>query len=63
MFGAIAQIGDGAAPTTFYSLDNVPTKQAFTAVQLPQAQFHQQFFQSEILTPRQTYPDHPVSGE
>ncbi|KJA14930.1 hypothetical protein HYPSUDRAFT_220245 [Hypholoma sublateritium FD-334 SS-4] len=50
VFGTIAPIGDGAAPTTVYSLDNLPTKQSYTAVQQSQAQYRQQFFQSEILS-------------
>ncbi|KJA20078.1 hypothetical protein HYPSUDRAFT_68857 [Hypholoma sublateritium FD-334 SS-4] len=54
VFGTIAPIdgtglaGDG--PTTFYTVDNSSTKQSYTAVQQADAQYRQQFFQSEVLS-------------
>ena len=49
MFGTIAPIGTGDAPTTFYTVDNSSTRQSFTAIQQADAQYHQQFFQSNTL--------------
>lgn len=53
MFGTIAPIGTSGlvdGPTTFYTVDNSSTKQPYTATQQADAQYHQQFFQSEVLT-------------